>query len=259
MTNPTHTSFLPAHCLFGVFRRGKVSVSCSSRFRLRNTVFSAPGALEPSRRDVSVMTRISVPRPSSTGAATTPAPGPQLRQGAPHPSMSSHRRGRGRAHVHAALKWLVSAPPTRSGGASGSVAAPACRHRQVLPFASTAGTDSVWSSGVAVRSGLGACRSSRARRDPRAATPTEPLGRRLVRAGAVHPLTRGSMELEHRQRLLGRNAVPAVDVALGGRDDTGVSGVASGAALSRVACLAPRRWLMERVGDRRNVWPEVMA
>lgn len=38
---------------------------------------------------------------------------------------------------------------------------------------------------------------------------------RLVLAGALHPLTRGRLEREHRQRLFRRNAVFALDVAFG--------------------------------------------
>jgi hypothetical protein len=82
---------------------------------------------------------------------------------------------------------------------------------------------------------------------------------RLVLAGVVHPLPRGCVEREHRQRLFRRDAVSSVDVAFGGRPVVAASGVAAGAAVPGVPGLAARRPVLGRVGDRRDLRAEVSA
>jgi hypothetical protein len=93
------------------------------------------------------------------------------------------------------------------------------------------------------RSGcVGARRSSRLARAAR-------LAARCV----VRSSPRRRVDGEHRQRLLRRNAVSSLNVALGGGSSPSRPGCASRAAIQSMACLPARRIELARVGHRPSV------
>jgi len=67
--------------------------------------------------------------------------------------------------------------------------------------------------------------------------------------GRVHPVARRVGDREHRERLLRRLPVPRVDVAQRGRPVAAAPGVAQGADVQGVACVAARRRLVAGMGD----------
>ncbi len=74
-----------------------------------------------------------------------------------------------------------------------------------------------------------------------------------ARAGCVHQVARGRVDVEHRQRLLRRLPVFARHLAVGRRARLSALGVAGGADVSRVAAVESVGRQLVAVGNRRDV------
>lgn len=176
----------------------------------------------------------------STAAATTPAVG--VRHPIPEVTYPFHPRHSGLRAAARRLAGMVGDRPSasRAGAPSGVVAASVPRDGHVLRAPSSSGPVTDWAPGGTAGVGLGACDPGGARADALFAQAAAALPGLVACAGDVHSSARGRVELEHRQWVLRRDAVPAVDVSKRGRKSRWArrSRFAAGAASPCVAGVA---------------------
>ncbi len=150
----------------------------------------------------------------STGGATAPPPGPQLRPGGSYPSdrhnCSVCAAPHDHNHVGPGGYDLAAAPPATPAT---PLSAPSSRDFAVLPPASTVGPLEHWPHGGSPGQGLGAGDPQGARRDTLSAAAEALVRLGVARSSNVHPSARGRVELEHGERVFRRSPVSAVDLS----------------------------------------------
>ncbi len=150
----------------------------------------------------------------STGGATAPPPGPQLRPGGSYPSdrhnCSVCAAPHDHNHVGPGGYDVAAAPPATPPN---PLPAPSSRDFAVLPPASTVGPLEHWPHRGSQGPDLGACDPERARRDTLRAAAEALVRLGVARSSNVHPSARGRVELEHGERVFRRSPVSAVDLS----------------------------------------------